>query len=158
MKASGTVPWAMRPDPRRRPRHGKRAGCSISSERLGKDSGAVCANAAREISGKPATGGEAQAHPAFSENLFAAHAEGIHTTIESACFAPREVAERAFCHVDPALLDMKHMDSSMTVYQGSIYVPQSRPPWRSWLPNEPDNWGLQSFCTGPLPFILTSST
>ncbi|MCI8807287.1 MAG: hypothetical protein HFF20_09845 [Oscillospiraceae bacterium] len=42
----------------------------------------------RSREGMIISGGEALAHPAFSENLFAAHAEGIHTTIESACFAP----------------------------------------------------------------------
>ena len=58
------------------------------------------------------SGGEALAHPEFSENLFAAaHAEGIHTAIESSAFAKREVVDRVFRHVDIALLDVKHMDS-----------------------------------------------
>lgn len=100
---------------------------------------AGCPNAARELAGKPTTvreaidrvkgdklffdgsgggmtisGGEALAHAEFSENLFAAaHAEGIYTAIESACFAPREVVERVFRHVDLALLDVKHMDSAV---------------------------------------------
>lgn len=64
--------------------------------------------------GMTISGGEALAHPAFSENLFAAaHAEGIHTAIESACFASREVVDRVFRHVDFALLDVKHMDSAV---------------------------------------------
>jgi len=100
---------------------------------------AACANSAREISGRLTTvreaidkvkgdklffdgsgggmtisGGEALAHPVFSENLFAAaHAEEIHTAIESACFAPREAVDRVFRHVDLALLDVKHMDSAI---------------------------------------------
>lgn len=98
---------------------------------------AVCPASAREIAGKDMTvrevldkiigdklffdgsgggmtisGGEALAHPVFSENLFAAaHAEGIHTAIESTAFATREVVDRVFRHVDIALLDVKHMDS-----------------------------------------------
>lgn len=62
--------------------------------------------------GMTISGGEALAHPDFSENLFAAaHAEGIHTAIESSAFAKREVVDRVFRHVDIALLDVKHMDS-----------------------------------------------
>jgi len=96
-----------------------------------------CVNAAREIAGKAMTvrevidkvkgdklffdgsgggmtisGGEALAHPAFSANLLAAaHAQGIHTAIESCSFASREVVDRVLAHVDLALLDVKHMDS-----------------------------------------------
>lgn len=58
------------------------------------------------------SGGEALAHPEFSGNLLAAaHAEGIHTAIESSAFAKREVVDQVFRHVDIALLDVKHMDS-----------------------------------------------
>ena len=97
----------------------------------------ACVNSAREIAGKEMTvrevidkvkgdklffdgsgggmtisGGEALAHPKFSANLFAAaHAEGIHTAIESCCFASRETVDMVFPHVDLALLDVKHMDS-----------------------------------------------
>lgn len=62
--------------------------------------------------GMTISGGEALSHPDFSANLFAAaHAEGIHTAIESSAFAKREVVDRVFAHVDIALLDVKHMDS-----------------------------------------------
>lgn len=97
----------------------------------------ACVNAAREIAGKEMTvrevidkvkgdklffdgsgggmtisGGEALAHPKFSANLFAAaHAEGIHTAMESCSFASRETVDMVFPHVDLALLDVKHMDS-----------------------------------------------
>lgn len=100
---------------------------------------AVCPNEAREIAGKPMTvreaidrvkqdklflvssgggmtvsGGEALSHPDFSANLFAAaHAEGLHTAIESCVFAPRDVVDKVFSHVDLGLLDIKHMDSAM---------------------------------------------
>ena len=96
-----------------------------------------CVNEAREIAGKIMTvrevidkvkmdklffdgsgggmtisGGEALSHPKFSANLFAAaHAEGIHTAIESSSFASREAVDMVFPHVDLALLDIKHMDS-----------------------------------------------
>lgn len=99
----------------------------------------VCPNEAREIAGKNMTvrecidkikkdklfyegsgggmtisGGEALAHPDFSANLFAAaHAEGIHTCIESSSFAKREVIDKVFAHVDLALLDVKHMDNAL---------------------------------------------
>jgi len=62
--------------------------------------------------GMTISGGEALAHPVFSANLFAAaHAEGIHTAIESTAFAQREIIDMVFSHVDIALLDVKHMDS-----------------------------------------------
>ena len=62
--------------------------------------------------GMTMSGGEALVHPKFTSNLFAAaHAEGIHTAIESSSFAPREVVDLVFPHVDLALLDVKHMDS-----------------------------------------------
>lgn len=60
------------------------------------------------------SGGEALAHPDFSANLFAAaHAEGIHTAIETSSFASRDTVDKVFAHVDLALLDVKHMDSSL---------------------------------------------
>lgn len=99
---------------------------------------AACPNGAREIAGKTMTvsevlavvkkdklfydgsgggmtvsGGEALAHPEFSANLLAAaRAEGIHTAIETSCFAPRETIDLVFAHVALALLDVKHMDSA----------------------------------------------
>ena len=98
----------------------------------------ACTHEAREIAGKQTTvrealdvvlqdrlfyeasgggmtisGGEALAHPDFSADLFAAaQAEGLHTAIESSCFAPREVVDRVFPHVSLGLLDIKHMDSA----------------------------------------------
>lgn len=107
----------------------------------------VCPNEAREIAGKQMTvrealdvvlrdrlfyetsgggmtisGGEALAHPDFSANLFAAaQAEGLHTAIESSCFAPREVVDRVFPHVSLGLLDIKHMDSAR--HRGLTGVP-----------------------------------
>ncbi len=62
--------------------------------------------------GMTISGGEALMFPDFSESLFAAaHAEGIHTAIESTCFATPYVVDRVFAHVDLGLLDVKHMDS-----------------------------------------------
>lgn len=99
---------------------------------------AVCPSEAREISGKRMTvrealdkvlldklfldasgggmtlsGGECLMHPDFTEALlYAAKQEGIHTAVESCCFASREVIDRVFRHVDLGLLDIKHMDSA----------------------------------------------
>ena len=62
--------------------------------------------------GMTISGGEALAHPEFTENLLiAAHEEGIKTAVETCSFASREVIDRVFPHVDTALLDIKHMDS-----------------------------------------------
>ena len=119
----------------------------------------VCPNDAREIAGKEMTvrevidkvkgdklffdgsgggmtisGGEALAHPKFSANLFAAaHAEGIHTAIESCSFAAREVVDLVLPHVDLALLDVKHMDSA--AHEKLVGVPndgQRRPRKAGW--------------------------
>ena len=50
--------------------------------------------------------------PDFAESLLsAAKAEGLHTAIESCCFASRDVISRVFAHVDLGLPDIKHMDS-----------------------------------------------
>lgn len=99
----------------------------------------LCPNNAREIAGKEMSvrevidqiagdklffddsgggmtlsGGEAMAHPKFSANLCAAaHAEGIHTVIESSCYATTEVIDEVFRHIDLGLLDVKHMDSKI---------------------------------------------
>lgn len=72
--------------------------------------------------GMTISGGEALAHPHFSANLCAvAHAEGIHTAIESSAFAVREVVDLVFPHVDIALLDVKHMDSR--IHEKLVGVP-----------------------------------
>lgn len=111
---------------------------------------AACPNGAREIAGKNMTveevlaevkkdklffdgsgggmtisGGEALVHAEFSANLFAAaRAEGIHTAIETSSFAPREVIDRVFSHVELGLLDVKHMDS--TEHRRLTGVPNER--------------------------------
>ena len=98
---------------------------------------AVCPHEAREIAGKEMTvrevidqvagdklffdgsgggmtvsGGEPLAHPQFTANLLAAaHAQGIHTAIETSSFASTEAIDLVYAHVDLGLLDVKHMDS-----------------------------------------------
>ncbi len=63
--------------------------------------------------GMTISGGECLMHPDFSEALLlAAKSEGIHTAVESCCFAPRKVIGQVFRNVDLALLDLKHMDSA----------------------------------------------
>ena len=97
----------------------------------------VCPNEAREIAGKimsvrevidkvkkdklfydgsgggmTLSGGEALSQPHFTANLLkAAHAEGIHTCIETSSFASREVIDEVFPHIDLGLLDVKCMDN-----------------------------------------------
>ena len=99
----------------------------------------ACPNEAREIAGKLMTvdevlekvqkdrlfidasgggmtvsGGECLLYPDFTEALlFAAHEVGLHTAVESCCFASREVVDRVFAHVDLAMIDIKHMDSAL---------------------------------------------
>lgn len=99
----------------------------------------VCPRKAREISGKDMTvrecidkvkrdklffedsgggitlsGGEMLVHPEFSANLLAAaHENGIKTCVESSSFAPKEIIDKVFAHVDLALLDIKHMDDEL---------------------------------------------
>ena len=59
------------------------------------------------------SGGEPLAHPDFAQGLLrAAKEEGLHTAIESCCYAKREDIERVFRYVDFAMLDIKHMDSA----------------------------------------------
>jgi len=59
------------------------------------------------------SGGECLLHPAFlTELLIAAKQEGLHTALETSCFASRDVIDRVFEHVDLGLLDIKHMDSA----------------------------------------------
>ena len=59
------------------------------------------------------SGGECLAHPDFTEALlYAAKEAGLHTAVESCCFAPTEVVDRAFRCLDLGLLDIKHMDSA----------------------------------------------
>jgi len=64
--------------------------------------------------GMTISGGEALAHPRFSAALFrAAKENGIHTAIETSNFAPAEVIDQVYAHVDLALCDIKHMDPSL---------------------------------------------
>ena len=63
--------------------------------------------------GVTVSGGEPLMHPDFTETLLAqAKAVGLHTAIESSCFADHKVIERVFRYVDLGLLDIKHMDSA----------------------------------------------
>ena len=98
----------------------------------------ICPNAVREVAGQPMTvdgvlhqvladklfldesgggmtlsGGECLLHPAFSRELLrCAREAGLHTAVESCCYAPREVVDAVFPYVDLGLLDIKHMDST----------------------------------------------
>lgn len=112
----------------------------LTDRNLCRDCGActaVCPSEARELAGEEMTvrqvldrvlkdklfldasgggmtisGGECLMHPDFSQALLhAAKQEGLHTAVESCSFASRDVVDRVFCHVDLALLDIKHMDS-----------------------------------------------
>ncbi len=59
------------------------------------------------------SGGEPLLHPEFSEGLLRCAKEaGMHTAIESCCYAKREDTERVFRYVDFAMVDIKHMDPS----------------------------------------------
>ena len=63
--------------------------------------------------GMTISGGECLMYPDFSEALlFAARQVGLHTAVETCCFAGREVVDRVFAHVDLAMIDIKHMDSA----------------------------------------------
>lgn len=114
---------------------------AITNRELCNDCGScieVCPAEAREISGKQMTvgevlemvlsdkmfmdasgggmtlsGGECLMHPDFSEALLrAARQAGVHTAVESCCFASRETVDRVFRCADLGLLDVKHMDSA----------------------------------------------
>lgn len=62
--------------------------------------------------GMTLSGGECLAHPDFSEALlYAAREAGVHTAVESCCFASKQIIDRIFSYVDLGLLDIKHMDS-----------------------------------------------
>lgn len=59
------------------------------------------------------SGGECLAYPEFSEALlYSLRREGLHTVVESCCFAGREAVGRVFRFVDLGLLDIKHMNST----------------------------------------------
>lgn len=62
--------------------------------------------------GMTISGGECLYCPDFTENLLmAAHEEGLHTAVESSCFASEDIIDRIFPHVDLALCDIKHMNT-----------------------------------------------
>ena len=72
--------------------------------------------------GMTLSGGEALMYPEFAEALlYASGQAGLHTAIESSGFASREVIDRVFRYVHLALLDIKHMDS--TVHKELTGVP-----------------------------------
>ncbi len=60
------------------------------------------------------TGGEATMQPAFAEALLQlAHAEGIHTALETSGHTQWGVFERLLPHLDLLLYDVKHIDSEV---------------------------------------------
>lgn len=62
--------------------------------------------------GMTVSGGEPLMQPDFTAALLAAaKREGLHTAVESCCFASPEAVGRVYAHVDLALCDVKHMDS-----------------------------------------------
>ena len=64
--------------------------------------------------GMTISGGEPLMYPEFTAALLGACREaGIHTAIESSCFASEAAADLVFAHVDLALLDIKHMDPAI---------------------------------------------
>ena len=99
----------------------------------------VCPNEARELSGKLMTvdevleqvekdrlflessgggmtisGGECLMHPDFSAALLQkAQQSGLHTAVESCCFASRSTVDNVFRFVDLAIIDIKHMNSDV---------------------------------------------
>ncbi len=57
------------------------------------------------------SGGECLVHPRFTAELLRRSRQaGLHTAVESCCYAPREAVDLVFPHVDLGLLDVKHMD------------------------------------------------
>ncbi|NLT39350.1 MAG: glycyl-radical enzyme activating protein [Clostridiales bacterium] len=99
----------------------------------------TCRYKAREIAGKPMTveevikrvlrdriffeesgggitvsGGECLLYPEFTEALLGeAKRNGVHTAVETCCFAGRDAVDKVFRYADLGLLDIKHMDSKM---------------------------------------------
>ncbi len=62
--------------------------------------------------GMTVSGGEPLMQPDFTAALLeAAKREGLHTAVESCCFASHEVIDRVYSHVDLALCDIKQIDS-----------------------------------------------
>lgn len=61
--------------------------------------------------GMTISGGECLLYPDFSESLlYNAKREGLHTAVETCCFAVRDTVDRVFKYVDLGLLDIKHMN------------------------------------------------
>lgn len=59
------------------------------------------------------SGGEALCHPEFTFSLcHLARSQGIHTAIETCGFVSREIIDQVFHHINLALYDIKHIDSS----------------------------------------------
>ena len=64
--------------------------------------------------GMTLSGGELLLHPVFSEELLKkAQESGLHTAVESCCFAKKETIDRVFAYVNLGLLDIKHMNSKI---------------------------------------------
>jgi pyruvate formate lyase activating enzyme len=62
------------------------------------------------------SGGDPLFYPDFSIALLtSAHAEGIHTAMETTGYASREVFDRVTAHPDLLLFDMKHWDEGMHI-------------------------------------------
>ena len=79
----------------------------------------------RSGGGLTLSGGECLAQPDFAYALLAAaHAEGIHTAIETTGYAPIDVLARILPVVDTVLMDIKHIDSRK--HQEFTGVPNER--------------------------------
>lgn len=64
--------------------------------------------------GMTVSGGEALLHPSFIASLcHLAQSKGIHTAIETSCFASREVIDFVFANINLGLIDIKHMNSEL---------------------------------------------
>ena len=64
--------------------------------------------------GMTISGGECLVHPVFTSVLLrAAKEEGLHTAVESSCYAKREIIDQVFPDVDLALIDIKQMDPAL---------------------------------------------
>lgn len=60
------------------------------------------------------SGGEALFHPQYTSALCKmAHEDGIHTAIETSCYASRHTVETVFQDLDFAMIDIKHMNPAL---------------------------------------------
>jgi pyruvate formate lyase activating enzyme len=64
--------------------------------------------------GVTVSGGECLVYPEYTEALlYAAKQEGLHTALESSCYAGRDVIDRVFRHADLGFAGIKHMNSDL---------------------------------------------